>query len=312
MPTMSFSFRQAQGQDDRIDPHVLAPMQAAMAVNCQVSTGALRKLPGWMRLTGLSPTGYATTFDGTTGQGISFPDHADYDLGLRWTIDAAYKPTNLSAQNPVYWRASATNDKITTLECKTDGTFLFTHRDTGGTETTLTSAHAATAGATSIVRVQRFKNELRMFVDSRQSAMRADLTSGVATAPSTTKFFLGVKTVTDGDTVTGVASAVGTIDEFRVFREEVRDGGLWTFSEYPWLTDPRLVLYARLNETSGGVTDYSKNGNTGTVLGSPTRNATALVTPVAPVLKLWFLRTSDGIEKWCAWSNGGLYAVDVI
>lgn len=312
MPRLSFNFQQmAQpggGQDDRVDPHALQAFQAAYARNCQVSRRVLEKIPGWMRLTGLTPTGYAMQCDGTSGMGASFPDHADYDLGLRWHIHVAYKPTNLSAQYPIYWRADDSNNEITTLECKTDGTFFFTHRDSGDTETTLTSPHAATAGSTSIIDVARFKNELRMWVDGRQSVSRTDLSSTALTKAADNKWWVGLKTVTNGDTAD--ASMVGVVDEFRVFRDEQRDLR-WIFSEYPDLADPNLVLYARFNETSGAITDYSKNGNNGTALTAPTRDATALVTAIAPILKEHHLRTTDGLEQWLAWSNGGLYAVDV-
>jgi hypothetical protein len=312
MPRLSFNFAQmAQpggGQDDRVDPHALQAFQAALARNCQVSRRVLEKIPGWMRLTGLSPTGYAMQCDGTSGMGATFPDHADYDLGLRWTIDVVFKATNISAQHPIYWRADDSNAQIVSLECKTDGSFLFTHLDADDTETTLTSPHTIGAGGTARIRVARFKNELRMWVDGRQSASRTDLSATALTKPADNKWFVGMKTVSDGDT--GSTSMVGVVDELRVFRDEIRDQR-WMYAEYPDLADPNLVLYARFNETSGAVTDYSKNGNDGSVANAPTRDATALVTAIAPILKAWFLRTTGGIEQWLAFSNGGLYAVDV-
>lgn len=316
MAKVSFNFRQAMqpggGQQEQLDEHALGAQQAALARNCQISDGAMRKIPGWMRLTGLSPTGYAMQTDGTNATGAEFDDHADYDLGKRWTIDVHFKATNLSAQHPIYWRADDSNNKITALECKTNGTFLFTHRDANDAEVTLTSSHSISAGGSAHIRVSRFKGELRMWVDGKISATDTGVDADYDTHASDNKWYVLVGTVTDGDDVTGVASAVGHIDEFRVWREEesMLPKG-WEFTEYPYLEDERLVLLARFNETSGAVTDYSKNGNDGAVLASPTRNATALTTAIAPILKLWFLRTTAGLEQHVAWSNGGLYAVNV-
>jgi hypothetical protein len=317
MPKLGINFRQllapGSGLKDKIDPHVLGPTEAAYAAECQLSDGLLRKGPGWLKLAGVSPTGYAVQCDGTTGMGVSFPDHADYDLGRRWTIDATYKATNLSAQNPIYWRADDSNNQITSLECTTGGAFLFTHRDSNGTETTLTSAHTISAGGQAGVRVTRFFSQLRMWVDGKPSAVRNDI-ADYDTAPADNKWYVGVGTVTNGDTVTGVASCVGHVDEFRVFRDEILDDpALYAFCEYPWLGDERLVLYARFNETTGDVTDYSRNANDGTALASPTRDASALVTPLAPILQLEHMETSDKAEKkWLVWTNGALYGVDVV
>lgn len=298
--------------DTRTNERLLNELRAAHAVNVQLTRGAMEKLPGSMRLVGLTGTGYAMTGARAPAAGCYFPDHADYDLGKTWTIDVVYKPASLpgaGVRDPIYWRADTSNDEVTTLEIDENGYFQFTHLDSNGTEKTLTSAGAASATTTYYVRVVRFFNELRMFVDGRHSATRTDLDASYTTAATSTSWWVLCNTQTDGDTVD--AGAAGTVDEFRVWIDEVDDKAMWGWTEYPWPSDPRLVLYARFNETTGDVTDYSTNGNDGTVQGSPTRDASSLVTVISPILKLFFLRTSAGKEQHCVWSGGGFYAVDV-
>lgn len=316
MAKFGVNFRQALARgsgtiNDKLDDHVLGPLEASFAKDLQVSDGLLSKAPGWLKLAGVTPTGYALQTDGTAATGAAFPDHADYDLGKRWTIDVTYKATNLSAQNPIYWRADDSNDEITTLECKTDGTFLFTHQDSNGTTVTLTSVHAIEAGGQAHIRVSRKNEKLTMWVDRKKSASRTDLDADYDTAAADNKWYVLVKTATDGDTVTGVASAVGIVDELRVWRdsaEQITD--LWAFTSWPWMGDERLVLYARFDNDS--LKDYSVNGNDGSALASPTEDATSLVTDLAPILKMHHMETSDKAEKqWLVWAQGSLYAPEV-
>lgn len=307
---LAIDFRQmlqpgAAQMNDRVDEHLLSELQASEALDVQFSRAALEKSPGWLKLVGITATGKAVLFDANS-EAVTFPDHADYDLGKRWTIDVTVKPTNLSAQYPVYARLDASNNKITELEITTGGAFLFTHRDSNGTETTLTSAHTISAGETAHVRVQRFFDELRIIVNRMTSSTRTDI-ADYDTAPAATKFFVGNEPDTDGDTIS-TTSLRGTVDELRMWREEVRDDS-WAFSEYPWFTDDRLVLYARFNETSGAVTDSSKNGNDGTATGA-TQGQTALVTALASIQKVFYTQTSTKKQN-LVWSNGSLYAVDV-
>lgn len=310
---IALNFRQLSGsgggQVDRIDEHALGSYEAAEASNCQVSRGVLEKAPGWMRLTGLSPTGYALLTDGTAATGAYFPDHADYDLGKRWTIDIVCKPTSLTGTQPIFWRADTSNSKITVLELLSTGKFQFTHLDANDAETVLTTPHAISAEDTVHVRVQRYKSELRMFVGLTTGYWRsatAFVDGDYDTKPSSTPFYLNVGTVTNGATVTGVTSFDGAVDEFRIYRDELRDGDPFALTEAPWLADERLVLCARLNNDS--LKDYSANENDGTAAGSPTEDSTALVEPIAPILAEWHFRSSTGLEQWCAWSSGGLYA----
>jgi hypothetical protein len=316
MPRVTIPFKQmlrqpGGGMQDRLSAHALEMTEAALAKNCQVTEGILTKLPGWQRLAGLTPTGYSITCDGTNSMGVSFPDHADYDFGKRFTIDVTVKVTTLPGAGlvrPIYWRADSSNNRITVLEVDENGAFKFTHRDAAGTEKTLTTPHVTLAGETHHIRVSRFFGQLRIWFDGHQSATRTDLAADQNTAGAATKFYVGVGTLTDGDTPTSVPSVIGSIDELRVWRdsEEMIDETL-RYTEWPWFGDERLVLYPRFNETTGAVTDSSKNGNDGTVLAGATQGATALVTALATIQALYHLRITTGREAWLEWSNGALY-----
>ena len=125
------------------------------------------------------------------------------------------------------------------------------------------------------------------------------------------KWYVGCETVTNGDTVTGATTCDGAIDEFRVWREDhkkIDPLAKWCYAEWPWLGDESLALYARFNETTGDVIDYSVNENHGSVTGSPTRDSTALVTRLPTIRKLRHFRASDGTEKWLCWADDSFYA----
>jgi len=317
VPKITINFRELSRSGgsmvDRIDEHALGSYEAAEARNCQVSRGILEKSPGWMRLTGLTPTGYALSTDGQAATGAYFPDHADYDLGKRWTIDITVKPASLLGTQPIFWRADTSNAKITALELLSSGKLQFTHLDDNDDEVVLTSPHALSISDVAHVRVQRYKNELRMFLGLSSGYWRSVTSTAVDadydTKPSSTPFYLNVSTITNGATVTGVVSFNGTVDEFRIYRDELRDGDPFALTETPWLADERMVLCARLNNDS--LTDYSGNGNDGSALLDPSESEPALVEAMAPILAEWHLRTSAGLEQWLAWSNGGMYAVSV-
>ncbi len=317
MPNVNVIFREmarpgAGSMVDRFDEHALSAYEAALAKDCQVTRGVLEKSPGWMRLTGLSPSGNSLSLDGTVAEGASFPDHAQYDLGKRWTIHAAIQPADITGTLPVYWRADGSNNKITTLEL-VSGVPTFTHRDANDAETVLTSPHTLANADVAGIRVQRYKNELRMFVGLSsgywQSVTDTSVDADYDTKPSATKFYVGVSTDSDGDTVAGEATFNGLIDEVRMFRDELRDGDPFVLTEYPWLADERMVLCARLNDDAA--VDLSALGNDGTILGSEATDGAAVVTAMAPILAEWHLRLSDGTEKWMVWSNGGIYGVAV-
>ena len=213
---------------------------------------------------------------------------------------------------PVFWRAGPVNSKVLTLEYLTDGTFLVTHMDAGMVTKTLQSAHVTAPGEIAHVRFQRFYDELRIFINGVQSAVRTDLSKVDPVFHTTTPLYLGANTITDGATVG--TSCRGTIDEVRLFREEIQDDNRWAFSQYPWFNDERFALYARLDEqiAIGPYKDYSVHENDGSGVGFVHTLADPLVTPLASIMGLHHLRTADGsVERWLIWANAALYGKDV-
>jgi len=298
--------------DDRTDIHLLDPFAVfATATDVQASRGRLEKADGHLRLAGITPAGYSLVLDGTAADYAEFPDHADYDMGLFWTLDLVYSPSTVpgaAAYDPVLWRADSSNNQIFTLEYGNSGEFLFTHRDSGGTEKTVTLTGCDTVDAVYRVRVERHYGILRIRTDMGAWTSRSDLSTTLGGAAAATKLYVGKKTITDGATPDG-NTARGKIDEIRLFRESLQDVGRYTYCEYPWLWDPRLVLYARLNDDAAQ--DYSLNENTGTINGTPTTDGAALVTPLQPCRKIHHLGLSDGSAWWLVWFDTAFHAEKV-
>jgi hypothetical protein len=317
MPRFKIDFRQnlqpgAGSVNDRVDEHLLAPFsEFAVATDVQAARGRLEKADGHLKLTNVSPTGYSLVLDGTAADYVEFPDHADYDLGYQFTLDVSYSPSTVpgsAAYDPVLWRADGSNNKVFALEYGNSGEFLFTHRDAAGVEKTVTIDGYDTVDAVYHVRVERFYDILRIRVNNSAWSSRTDLDAASKGAAAATKLYVGKKTITDGATPDG-NTARGKIDDLRLFRDALQDNGRYSFCEYPWLFDPRMVLYARFNDDAAQ--DYSLNENTGTINGTPTTDGASLVIPLQPCRKIHHMGLSDGSAYWCIWFDTEFYAEKV-
>ena len=301
--------------NDRVNEHLLGVLEAAQADNFQASRGALEKMPGHLRLTGVNPTGASVRFAAASNQGVSFPYHAKYNLGLRWAIDVTVKPNTIPGGSaPIVVRADDSNNKVTSLELlagTTYGRIRFVHRDSNGTEVVLVSPDdGVLASVIHSIRVVRFYENLTIFVDGELKATTSSLSSTYSTAACDNKLYVGVFTETDGDTPQSTGYLDSWVDELRIFREEIVDDHKFIRTAWPWPRDKRLALCARFDESSGAPQDISLNENHGTIIGVSAQGETELVKAVAPVLKIAPFVAADGTTKWLFWAGGNFYSVD--
>lgn len=317
MPRFKIDFRQylqpgTASVNDRTDEHLIQPFsEFVSAYDVQASRGRLEKADGHLKLAGITPVGYSLVLDGTAADYAEFPDHADYDMGLNWTLDISYSPSTVpgsAAYDPVVWRADSSNNQIFTLEYGNSGDFLFTHRDSGGTEKTVTATGYDTQDAVYHVRVERHYALLRIRVNEGSWFSRSDLSTTLKGAAAATKLYIGKLTITDGATPSG-NTARGKIDDLRIFREALGENSPYTYSEWPWIMDKRLILYARFNDDAAQ--DYSLNENDGTINGTPTTDGASLVTPLQPCRKIYHMALSDGSAYHCVFFDTAFYSEKV-
>lgn len=307
MPILRLDFRahlQPGGGNvnDRTDPHLLSQAEFVSAYDLQGSRGALEKSTAYQRLAQITPTGDSIDFSGATGEYVTFPDHADYDLGLRWTIDYGFNLDNLPSSGEFAYfhkREDGSGNEVASLKIDSSGEVFFTHRDEDDTETILSFSGVGT-GEFHMVRATRFYDNMTLRDNGAASAITNSLSTTAKTKASDQAWLVG-------GAASGEYSPDGRVGEFRVFRDEIQDDQDYSYVEYPWLPDPRLVLYMK------GVDglDYSNNLNDGTVVGSP-GTGEIIVTALNPILDIFHLKLSDGTQKWVVWASDELRVEDVL
>lgn len=270
----------------------------------RASKGPLTRRPGQRRSMVCGSDNGALNFAPGSSETINVPlDTGVWTLGLRWSLRILFKEDDDPAGNEYLLGYAGAGVGSLTLRLNSSRNVVAVWTDSAAASVTLTSSTALTSGTAYPVMVTRDTSTLKLWVGNTAEVTSTSASATLLGRPPTANItFAGHNAAEYFD---------GDIDHVTLYQSVLADNADGFLRCADPMADDVLAHYTFEQTANAHVTDWSRYGNTGLAVNTPT-TATALCVQDSPVMGMAPFTTLAGQKRVLIHSGGLVYPVDLV